>query len=160
MAVPGFLTSRVEQAREDSTTNPAGSSRRAAFSSGIPVTTFSAGRVVRVGSAFVGLHTSRPVKIQLESSEAFEGITPNKTEKVGIDAIVALSNEIDLAERRGWITNEEEDALQNRLLEVLNFLIDGNVLLESLGCAPELTRNECAQQALLEVEFRLRGAKS
>jgi hypothetical protein len=89
-----------------------------------------------------------------------QGLSENKVEAAGIDAIVALSNEIDLAERRGWITNEEEDSLQNRLLEVLNFLIDANVLLESLGCSPELSRNECAQQALLDVEFRLREARS
>lgn len=89
-----------------------------------------------------------------------QNVTQNKVEAAGIDAIVALSNEIDLAERRGWITNAEEDALQNRLLEVLNFMVDATVLLESMGCAPELTRNECVQQTLLDVEFRLREARS
>ena len=86
-------------------------------------------------------------------------MTPNKVQEASVDSLVALSTEVDLAEKRGWINNAAEDKMQNQIISVLRLMGDVNALVSDAGCDPLLTRQECIQSVLLDVEFKLREAQ-
>lgn len=92
----------------------------------------------------------------LVTASGCETLTPNKTAAATVDGILALSDEVDLAEKRGWITNEREDELQNRLLVALGVVRSTYTLEAVPGCEQTASRQECLQQILLEVEMELR----
>lgn len=87
------------------------------------------------------------------------GLTPNKTAEITVDSILVLSAELDMAERRDWISNEREDELQNKLIDALKILRTAYVPGGVAGCPAELTEQECLQIILREVEEALREAE-
>jgi len=72
------------------------------------------------------------------------------------ESILALSIEADRAEMRGWIDGDTETAIQVRLLDAVDLL---DITIDTTECDPPLTRNECVQEILLEVEQQLREAQ-
>jgi len=84
----------------------------------------------------------------------------NKTAEISIDSILALSAQIDTYERRGWITNETEDELQNSLIDALNVLNSTYTIGDVAGCTEEMSQQECIQVILTEVERRLTEAEN
>jgi len=87
-----------------------------------------------------------------------ETLSPNKASQITVDTFLALSSEVDLAEKRDWIDNDTEDRLQNRLIDGLKLLKSTYTLNSEVGCPDEVTKNDCLQLILLEVEARLREA--
>lgn len=91
---------------------------------------------------------------------ACETLTPNKGAVVTSEAIYMLGVEVDLAEKRGWISNEREDELINKLIDANN-VIKSAYTLESLTfCEGAPSREECVQAILTEVELALREAEN
>jgi len=86
--------------------------------------------------------------------------TPNKTVEVSIDSMIALSGQIDMYEKRGWITNETEDELQNSLIDALNLLQSVYDVSDVAGCNEAMSRQECIQVILTEIELRLLEAEN
>lgn len=84
------------------------------------------------------------------------GFTANKATEVTVEAILALSGQVDLAEKRGYIDNDTEDRLQNRLIEGLRVLKSVRDVSLTAGCDESMTEQECVQVILLEVEAYLR----
>ena len=84
----------------------------------------------------------------------------NKTSEVSIDSILALSEQIDVAEKRGWIDNVTEDELQNNLIDALKLLKSAYSVTDVRACANDLTRNECLNVILLDIEQRLTEAQN
>jgi hypothetical protein len=73
-------------------------------------------------------------------------------------AIAILSDDAERAQWRGWIDADTETAIQVRLLDALD-LIDTTIDIKAGDCEPPLTRNECAQNIILEIEKQLREAQ-
>lgn len=91
---------------------------------------------------------------------ACQNLTPNKVAEATVDSVLALSTEVDLAEKRGWINNAAEDKLQNRLIAALRLMGDTQALVTDAGCDAALDRQQCIQSVLLDVEFKLREASN
>ena len=79
-------------------------------------------------------------------------VTPNQTAAVTSDALLAMSKQVDLAEKRGWIDNETEDALINQLIQGQLLLQDVYTTGQVLGCSAEMDEQECLNSVLLSIE--------
>ena len=82
-------------------------------------------------------------------------MTPGKVAEVSIDSILLLSGEIDMAERRGLISNSTEDEMQNRLIDALKVMEATISYKDVAGCDESLSQQECIQVIMLEIERRL-----
>lgn len=83
-------------------------------------------------------------------------VSQHQATAVTSDAILAMAVEVDRAHTRGWIDNNTEDRLINRLIQVQELLIAVYDVTDILGCTETMTKNECAEQVLAEVEKELR----
>jgi hypothetical protein len=90
---------------------------------------------------------------------ACQALTPNQTIKASVETAIALSDQIDLAEKRGWIDAPTEYDLQMQILDLVIFIEDAHALNSDAGCDPMLSRQECIQSVLLDIETKLREAE-
>ncbi|MGB0849176.1 MAG: hypothetical protein ACPGSM_20750, partial [Thiolinea sp.] len=56
----------------------------------------------------------------------------------------------------GWISNEKEDELQNRLLEVLDLLDGLSTVSDMAGCTAGDSDSQCIDRVLRDIERELR----
>lgn len=84
------------------------------------------------------------------------GMSVNKTTEVSIDTILALSSQVDDAEKRGWIDNETEDKLQNNLIDALKLLKNTYQVADVSACQEAEQKNQCIDDILEYVEITLR----
>lgn len=82
-------------------------------------------------------------------------VKPNKAVEVTSDSLLALAQQVDTAEKRGWITDEVEYDLITKLRYANSLLAGGSVVADKYGCTPELTKQECLNVILLAVEKEL-----
>lgn len=83
------------------------------------------------------------------------GVSPNKQKAMIAESIGYASDQIDRAERNGWITNEREDELQNRLLDALGLLSGNTLVADVVACSAGDSDSECIDRILLEIEQEL-----
>jgi len=70
--------------------------------------------------------------------------------------IVYLSDEVDMAQKRGWITDAKEDELQDKLYSAT--VIYSTPFEYGLSDCPEAqNKNECIDDILTSIELELRG---
>lgn len=87
------------------------------------------------------------------------GVSPNKQKAMIAESIGYASDQIDRAERNGWITNELEDELQNRLLDALGLLSGNTLVSDVITCAAGDSDRECIDRILRQIEIELREAE-
>lgn len=81
---------------------------------------------------------------------------PNAQKAQTARSIGYLSDQIDRAELNGWITNEKEDELQNRLLKALDLLDGHNAVTDIIGCTAGDSDSQCIDRVLRDIERELR----
>lgn len=85
--------------------------------------------------------------------------SPNKQKAMIAESIGYASDQIDRAERNGWITNEREDELQNRLLDALGLLSGNTLVSDVITCSAGDSDRECIDRILRQIEDELREAE-
>ena len=87
-------------------------------------------------------------------------LTPNKAAAITSDVLDKVAVEVDQAQKLGYITDAEENALIDKLIGGQKLLLDLTVPGRLSSCADGQTKQECLQVILEEVTAKLREAQT
>lgn len=86
-------------------------------------------------------------------------LTPNKAAAITSDTLVSLSEQVDLAQARGYISDAEENRMINQLIDGQKLIYDLYTAAQVPGCTAGQTKQQCLQVVLTDIEKRLREAQ-